>query len=80
MLKHYEYYFLTTFPKINKYVNYSVSAVSAKLVAMIFEAPLTLLKTRVERISSKNIMEEFNMILKNPMRDSLRGLGSTLTR
>jgi predicted thioredoxin/glutaredoxin len=80
MLKHYESHLSTTFPKINKYVNYSISAVSAKLVAMIFEAPLTLLKTRVERISSKSVMEEAKIILRNPMKDSLRGLGSSLVR
>lgn len=33
--------------RINKFLNYSISAVTAKLMAMIFEAPLTLLKTRV---------------------------------
>lgn len=80
MLRHYESHLSSIFPKINKYVNYSISAVSAKLVAMIFQAPITLLKTRIEKISSASIMEEINIIMKNPMRDSLRGLGSSLVR
>ena len=80
MLKQYESHMLTTFPNINKYVNYSISAVSAKFVAMVFEAPLTLLKTKVERISSRNTMEELRTIFNNPMKDCLRGLGSSLVR
>ena len=35
-------------PSINKFFKYSMSAVTAKYIAMIFEAPLTLMKTRLE--------------------------------
>lgn len=43
------------FPSLNKIFNYSVSSVTAKLIAMIFESPLTLLKTRVECVASTSI-------------------------
>ena len=67
-------------PNINKYVNYSISAVTAKIIAMTIEAPITLIKTRVEKIGSSNIMEEFKYILSNPSKGVLKGLGSTLAR
>lgn len=56
-LQRNEQFITQQFPHLNKYFNYSVSSVTAKLIAMVFEAPLTLLKTRVERISSRNILE-----------------------
>ena len=66
--------------RINKFLNYSISAVSAKLMAMVFEAPLTLLKTRVELVSSRTLLEEFNIIANSPLRDSVKGLGSSIAR
>jgi hypothetical protein len=47
LLAYFENWISKSNKKINKFLNYSVSAVSAKLLAMIFEAPLTLIKTRV---------------------------------
>lgn len=38
----------TDVPFMNKFFKYSLSSVSAKFIAMIFEAPLTLMKTRLE--------------------------------
>jgi hypothetical protein len=35
------------YPELHKIFNYSFSSVLAKFTAMLFEAPLTLLKTRV---------------------------------
>ena len=34
-------------PLMNKYFKYSMSAVFAKYIAMVFESPLTLMKTRL---------------------------------
>ena len=38
----------TDAPLMNKFYKYSLSAVMAKYIAMIFESPLTLMKTRLE--------------------------------
>ena len=65
---------------MNKYVNYSLSAVFAKLIAMIFEAPLTLLKTRMEKLSHYTIMDEIKIIMKSPLKESTKGLGSSIAR
>jgi hypothetical protein len=51
---------------INKYFKFSMSALTAKMIAMFFEAPLTLLKTRMELISSRSILQEAKNILSNP--------------
>ena len=51
---------------INKYYKYSVAAFVGKWTAMLFEAPLTLLKTRVEVVSSNSIKHEVKEIMKNP--------------
>ena len=67
-LNYYERYLLHNFMGLNKYVSYSFSAVSAKLIAMIFEAPLTLLKTRVEKLSQATLMDEIRVILNNPIK------------
>lgn len=40
------------FPHLNKYLNYSVTSLSSKFIAMLFEAPITLLKTRLEWLGS----------------------------
>ena len=40
---------------INKYYRYSVAATIGKTIAMMFEAPLTLVKTRLELISSNTL-------------------------
>jgi len=42
---------------MNKFIKYSMSAVTAKYCAMIFEAPLTLVKTRLEANPSSNIKQ-----------------------
>lgn len=47
---------------------------------MLFEAPLTLLKTRVECVGSVSVKEEFKGILKGPIRDLTKGLGSSIAR
>jgi hypothetical protein len=36
-----------SYPELHKIFNYSFSSLLAKFTAMVFEAPLTLLKTRV---------------------------------
>lgn len=46
---------LEAIPNINKYYKYSISAFSGKMIAMFFEAPLTLLKTRMEVVSNSTI-------------------------
>jgi hypothetical protein len=40
---------------LNKYYRYSISAGVGKSIAMMFEAPLTLLKTRIEVVSSTTL-------------------------
>jgi solute carrier family 25, member 38 len=80
LLKYLESQVAISFPGFNKYAKYSVSAVSAKLVAMVLEAPLTLLKTRVERLSNRTTSQEIKLIIQDPLRDSLRGLGSSIVR
>jgi hypothetical protein len=47
MLTHLENRISRTYPEMHKIFNYSFSSVLAKFTAMVFEAPLTLLKTRV---------------------------------
>ena len=47
---------------------------------MLFEAPLTLLKTRVEVVSSSSIKQEMMEILKNPKKEMCKGLKATLAR
>ena len=37
-----------SYPGLNKFFNFSITSVSSKFIAMFFEAPLTLLKTRRE--------------------------------
>lgn len=46
---------LDNISSINKYYKYSISAFVGKMIAMFFEAPLTLLKTRVEVVSNTTI-------------------------
>lgn len=45
----------TDLPLMNKFFKYSLSAVSAKYIAMVFEAPLTLMKTRLEANPNSSI-------------------------
>lgn len=47
---------------------------------MILEAPITLLKTRVELLNSVSIRSEFVEIMKNPKETMCRGLNATLVR
>lgn len=47
---------------------------------MIFEAPLTLLKTRVECMESHSLMAEFKKIMVSPYKEYVRGLGSSVAR
>lgn len=68
------------FPNVNKHVKYSVAAVTGKLTAMMFEAPLTLLKTRLEVISSTTFSQELKRFSKNPVEQLTKGLGITLLR
>lgn len=42
---------LDSISNINKYYKYSIAAFVGKITAMFFEAPLTLLKTRMEVVS-----------------------------
>lgn len=46
---------LDQFSHINKYYRYSFAAFVSKWAAMTFEAPLTLLKTRMEVINSNSL-------------------------
>ena len=65
----------------NKFFSYSVAAVSGKAIAMILEAPLTLLKTRMEVISSsKTLQQEISEIIKSPKLLFAKGLLPTLGR
>lgn len=68
------------YPDLHKFFNYSFSSVVAKFTAMIFEAPLTLLKTRVELVSSPSVLAEFKRIMVSPLKEYTRGLGSSLMR
>jgi hypothetical protein len=68
------------YPELHKFFNYSFSSVLAKFTAMIFEAPLTLLKTRVELMSSPSVLAEFKQIMVSPLREYTRGLGTSLMR
>lgn len=67
-------------PLINKFFKYSMSAVSAKYIAMIFEAPLTLMKTRLEANQSSSFSQELKVIMENPVKEIKKGIGSTLAR
>ena len=49
---------LDTITNINKYYKYSISAFVGKMIAMLFESPLTLLKTRMEVVSNSTIRQE----------------------
>lgn len=80
MLSRFENHFSKTYPSTNKFIKYSLSAVPAKLAAMIFEAPLSLLKTRVECMNSNSILEEVKYIMKRPTQEYAKGLGSSLGR
>ena len=79
-LSRIEKYISKYYPSVNKFCNYSFSAVVSKLLAMVFESPLTVLKTRVEYVNSKSVLEEFKQLLKSPMREYTRGLGSSIVR
>ena len=68
------------FPNLNKYYKYSIAAVCGKFTAMLFEAPLTLLKTRLEVISSTTFREELSSFSKNPREQLTKGLNVTLIR
>lgn len=46
---------LDCYTNINKYYRYSIAALVGKMSAMVFEAPLTLLKTRMEVVSDSTI-------------------------
>lgn len=46
---------LDYYTSINKYYRYSIAALVGKMSAMVFEAPLTLLKTRMEVVSDSTI-------------------------
>jgi len=56
------------YPDLNKFYNYSFSSVFARFTAMIFEAPLTLLKTRVELMSSPSILVEVKRMMVSPLK------------
>jgi len=47
---------------------------------MIFEAPITLLKTRVECVTSTSVLEEIKYIIKSPIKESVKGLGTSIAR
>ena len=64
----------------NKYYRYSIAAGVGKTAAMMFEAPLTLLKTRLELISSDSLGKEVSYIIKNPRQNFSTGLNATLVR
>lgn len=53
---------------MNKFFKYSMSAVFAKYIAMIFEAPLTLMKTRLEANPFSSFRKEVKVILENPVK------------
>ena len=53
-------------PDLGKYYKYSIAAVSGKSLAMLFEAPITLLKTRVEIVNAESMKLEIAKILLNP--------------
>jgi hypothetical protein len=40
---------------INRFIIYSISSVISKIIAMVLEAPLSMLKTRIEVINSLHI-------------------------
>lgn len=46
--------YLDEYTNLSKYYKYSIAAFFGKMTAMFFEAPLTLLKTRMEVVSSSN--------------------------
>ena len=65
----------------SKLWQYSLAALVGKVIAMCLESPLTLLKTRMELISStKTVSEEISYIMKNPKEYLTKGLYSTLAR
>ena len=65
---------------MNKFFKYSMSAVFAKYIAMVFESPLTLMKTRLEANPLSSISQELKIILENPVKEIKKGIGSTLAR
>ena len=67
-------------PQLNKFLKYSMSAVFAKYIAMIFEAPLTLMKTRLEANLASCFRQELKIIMENPVKEIKKGIGSTLAR
>lgn len=71
---------LDQFSNVNKYYRYSIAAFVSKWAAMAFEAPLTLLKTRVEMLNSSSIRSELSEILKKPKETLCKGLNATLVR
>lgn len=71
---------LESFSSINKYYRFSVAAFLSKATAMSFEAPLTLLKTRVEMLNSVSIKSELLEIFKKPKDNICKGLNATLVR
>lgn len=71
---------LSDLTHVNKYYRYSIAAGVGKTLAMMFEAPLTLLKTRLELISSDSLTKECLDIVKNPRQNFGKGLNATLAR
>ena len=47
---------------------------------MMFEAPLTLLKTRIELLSSDSLRKELSELVKDPKSNIGKGLNATLAR
>ena len=72
--------YLESLTNVNKYYRYSIAALTGKSVAMLFEAPLTLIKTRLEVVSSNSLKKEVSEILKNPRHNFSKGLNATLAR
>ena len=71
---------LESLTNVNKYYRYSIAALTGKSVAMLFEAPLTLLKTRLEVVSSNSLKKEVSQLMKNPPHNFSKGLNATLAR
>lgn len=71
---------LESISNINKYYRYSISAFVGKMIAMLFEAPLTLLKTRIQVVSNTTIRKQALEILKNPRQEMLKGFNATFVR
>ena len=72
--------YLERMTNVNKYYRYSIAALTGKSIAMLFEAPLTLLKTRLEVVTSNSLKKEVSEILKKPRQNFSKGLNATLAR